>query len=205
MHTTSAYSSIVSTIQVDILWYILSATDWNFNLLPICHNRIVIVLEDIFFATHATFTYTTIEISIVSSCHGTLCNWLKFQSFTYLPWQNCSCSRRYIFFAASYKTRNHGTNRNEMKRNETGTKQMTGVATLTSMRCNDDHLMVPLVQRLWYNVSPCSRFVTKKMSLSKLSSPSSTSDSDLENLLSQVWRKRVRKRLFRRDLVWGQE
>ena len=41
------------------------------------------------------------------------------------------------------------------------------------------------------------------MSLSKLVSHSSSSDSDLESLLSQVKRKRVRKRLFRSDLTYN--
>ena len=50
------------------------------------------LFQKIFSTTYATFVYTTIEISIVSTTpigwwpKGTRCNWLKFQSFTYLPW-----------------------------------------------------------------------------------------------------------------------
>ena len=59
------------------------------------------------------------------------------------------------------KTRNVGTEpeRNNETEQRNGTKQMTGVATVKSMRCNSDHLVVhdsvSGIERLTW--SPCCR------------------------------------------------
>ena len=132
-----------------------------------------------------------------------------------------NCSRRFekwVFKQATYKTRNQKREMewNKTKWNETG-KGSTPSCVRTCTRCTDALYTVYMYVRtclcmcmcmsIWRPV-PCSPHwhivhaqltssITSLSKFSRLSSSSDDSASDLEQLLSQVKRKRARRRLFR--------